>query len=56
MFNGYGSSWIKFKRGVLFIASTHGLDDVCDEHKVPPILGDPDFTTFQDKNMFVYPT
>ena len=54
MFNGDESSWINFKREVLFFAFTHGLDDVFDEHKVPPVLEDPDYITFQDKNKFVY--
>ena len=48
MFNGDGASWIKFKEGVLSLASTHGLNYVFDEHKVSPVLENPDFTTFQD--------
>ena len=54
VFNGDGSAWIKFKRGVLSIASTHGLDDVFDEHKTPSAIGDPDHVLFHDKNRFVY--
>ena len=53
-FNGDGSAWIKFKRGVLSIASTHGLDDVFDENKAPPVAGDADYPLFNDKNRFVY--
>ena len=46
IFNGKSSSWIKFKCGVLSIASTHGLDEVFDENKIPPVPGDSDFKIF----------
>src|SRR6476660_6568846 len=54
VFNGDGSSWMKFKRGVLSIASTHGLDDVFDETKAIPAVGDPDYPLFNEKNKFIY--
>src|SRR5687768_10627139 len=54
VFNGNGTSWMKFKRGVLSIASTHGLDDVFDETKAILIVGDPDYPLFHEKNKFVY--
>ena len=54
VYNGDGSSWIEFKRNVLSIASTHGLDDVFDQHRSLPADGDPDFSMFKQKNCFVY--
>ena len=53
-FNGDGAQWIKFKRGVHSIASTHGLDDVFDDTKVIPAVGELDFPLFHEKNKFVY--
>lgn len=45
---------MKFKRGVLSISSTHGLDDVFDEYKMVPVPGDHDCPLFHEKNKFVY--
>ena len=54
VFNGDNASWSKFKCGVLSIASTHGLDDIFDENTIVPIVGDPDFALYQEKNKFVF--
>ena len=45
-FNGESAQWAKFKRGVLSIASTHGLDDIFDENYIVPTKGDPNFEIF----------
>lgn len=54
IFNGDTASWPKFKRGVLSIASTHGLDKVFDENYTVPTFGDVDYQEYQEKNKFVY--
>ena len=53
-FNGDNASWIKFKRGVLSIASTHGLDEVFDTKTTVPAVGDPSYLPYMEKNKFVY--
>ena len=53
-FNGKNASWIKFKRGVLSIASTHGLDEVFDNKTILPVVGDPSYLLFMERNKFVY--
>ena len=53
-FNGDNASWIKFKRGVLSIASTHGLDEVFDTNTTVPTVGDPSYLPYMEKNKFVY--
>lgn len=54
VFNGDQASRMKFKRGVLSIVSTHGLDDVFDETKAIPVVGDPDYPLFNEEYKFVY--
>jgi hypothetical protein len=53
-FNGDTASWPRFKRGVISIASTHGLDDIFDVSFNVPTIGDQDYLYYQDKNRFVY--
>lgn len=53
-FNGDNASWTKFKRGVLSIASTHGLDDVFDTKITVPVVGDLTYQPFMEKVKFVY--
>ena len=53
-FNGDIASWPKFKRGVISIAITHGLDDIFDEKFQVPTIGDPSYQVYQEKNKFVY--
>ena len=52
--NGDNASWTKFKRGVLSIASNHGLDEVFDTKTTVPVVGDPSYLPFNEKNKFVY--
>ncbi|HEY9706868.1 MAG TPA: hypothetical protein V6D48_01555 [Oculatellaceae cyanobacterium] len=54
VFNGDIAHWSKFKRGVLALAATHGLDDVFDGKFVVPIVSDPHYGAYQEKNRFVY--
>src|SRR5688572_29267042 len=54
VFNGEQASWMKLKRGVLSIASTHGFVDGFDEIKVFPVVGNHDYPLFHEKNKFVY--
>ena len=54
VFHGENASWPKFKRGVLSIASTHGLEDVFDKKFSPPAEHDPDYHVYNEKNRFVY--
>ena len=44
----------KYKRDIVTLASTHGLDDVFDPKFNVPTPSDPDFNIFQEKNRFVY--
>ena len=54
IFKGENTNWIKLKRGVLCIPSAHGLDEVFDKNTVAPFNGDPNYSTYWDKNKFVY--
>ena len=54
IFHGENSQWSKFKRGVLSIASTHGLDDIFDQNAIVPHPSDTNYSTYQEKNKFVY--
>ena len=54
LFNGDTSQWAKFKRGVLALAATHGLDDVFNSKFVVPDLTDFAWSIFNEKNKFVY--
>lgn len=49
-FAGDHSAWPKFKRAVISLAVTHGLDDIFD----PKFSGDPSYQVYQEKNKFVY--
>ena len=53
-FNGDNASWPKFKRGVISIAITHGLDKIFDEKYQVPDKNDPSYQLYQEKNKFVY--
>ena len=46
IFNGENTNWPKFKKGVLSIASTHGLDEVFDKNTVVSFSGDPNYFTY----------
>ena len=54
IFNGENAQWAKFKRGVLALAATHGLDDVFDPKYVVPDASHPEWSMFHEKNKFVY--
>ena len=54
IFNGDYSAWPKFKRGVISIAITHGLDEIFDEKYQVPNPGEPTYQLYQEKNKFVY--
>ena len=47
------TNWPKLKRVVLSIASTHGLDEVFDKNMVVPFIGDPNYSTYLEKNKSV---
>ena len=47
VFHGENSQWPKFKRGVLSIASTHGLDDIFDQNTIVPLYSDPNYDKYQ---------
>ena len=53
-FAGDFDKWPYFKRQVIALAATHGLEDVFDSKYTVPLIGDPDFQLFQSKNRFVY--
>ena len=53
-FAGDFDKWPYFKRQVIALAATHGLEDVFDPNYNVPVIGDPDFQLFQNKNRFVY--
>jgi hypothetical protein len=53
-FAGDFDKWPYFKRQVIALAATHGLEDVFDPKYTVPVIGDPDFLLFQAKNKFVY--
>src|SRR5687768_12356591 len=46
--------WPKYKREILGLAATHGLDDAFDPMFNEPSPSDPDCNLFQEKNRFVY--
>ena len=55
IFDGKVSDWLRFKRGVLSIASTHGLDCIFDAaYKIPAEGNGQDWQLYQAKNKFVY--
>lgn len=54
IFNGDMAAWSKFKRGVLSIASTHGLDEIFEDGTIVPAQGDSNFQFYTEKNKFVY--
>src|SRR5687768_8531759 len=54
LFNGENTQWAKFKRGVLALAATHGLDDVFDPKYVVPDVTQLAWSIFNEKNKFVY--
>ena len=54
VFNGDIAQWAKFKRGVLALAATHGLDDVFDPKFVVPDPTQLAWSIFNEKNKFVY--
>lgn len=54
LFHGENAQWPKFKRGVLSIASTHGLDDIFDQNTIVPLVGDSNYYAYQERNKFVY--
>ena len=54
-FDGSLGGWLKFKRGVLALASTHGLDDVFNKNfQVPAQDKGHDWDLYAAKNKFVY--
>jgi hypothetical protein len=53
-FNGENTQWAKFKRGVLALAATHGLDDVFNPKFVVPDVTQFAWSIFNEKNKFVY--
>ena len=53
-FSGDHSAWPKFKRAVISLPVTHGLDDVFDKKFSVPNPNDPDYQIFQVKNKLVY--
>ena len=53
-FNGKYAKWPKYKRDIIALASTHGLDNVFDPKFNVPVPSDPDFNIFQEKNRSVY--
>jgi hypothetical protein len=54
IFNGEPGNWTKFKRGVLALAATHGLDKIFDSKTVVPDPFDTSYMMYQEKNKFVY--
>ena len=54
IFKEVNAHWPKFKHGVLALASTHGLDDVFGPKFVVPDPTDPTWSTYNEKNKFVY--
>ena len=54
LFNGENTQWAKFKRGVLALAATHGLDDVFNPKFVVPDVTQMAWSIFNEKNKFVY--
>jgi len=53
-FDGKKEHWLKFKRSVLSIAYTHGLQGIFDFSSIPPLTTDPDYQLYQAQNTFVY--
>ena len=54
IFNGDSAQWNKFKGGVLALAASHNLDDVFNPRFVVLDPTQVAWTTYQDKNKFVY--
>src|SRR5688572_7096911 len=53
-FGGEYAKWPKYKRDIIGLAATHGLDDVFDPKYIVPCPSDPDYGLFQEKKKFVY--
>jgi hypothetical protein len=55
-FDGDINAWLKFKRGVLSLAATHGLEEVFDKNFIVPKVSDSgqDWLLYEAKNKFVY--
>ena len=53
-FDGKKEHWLKFKRSVLSIGYTHGLQAVLDLEMLVPDPEDADYDDFQAKNAFIY--